>query len=244
MYATNIVRQNILLFDSKIERKGEGFMAESKVKGLWTRYMGTEVEEVSPVIAQPANKATPGVAAVQPLRPVAEHSEIENTLHYKMLEEAVLSKVSPFTSFLRTFKSFEGTISDSNQRLIVAVKALENVGGFTVAQINQAITMHLKDFDSAKKKFAASTSEQLAESVGALEKEYTEAIALIEQKKADITRIQEEITRMEARNTTLNANIAASKEKIEAGVKTFNSAAEYLDNMIKSYQQKLVSLPR
>ena len=218
-------------------------MAESTVKSLWTKYMGTESEEAPPV-AESVNTTKPGVIAVEPRRVVVENEQIESTPAYKMLCESVLSKVSPFTSLLKTDKSLESILTDSNQRLIAATKALESTGGYSFTQINQSITMHVGLLEAAKKKFEKDVAEQLAQSVGSLEKEHGNVTVSIDQWKAEIARMQGEIAQAETRQGTLGASIAAAKEKIESGAKTFNEAASHLENLIKSYQQKLGALPR
>lgn len=218
-------------------------MAESTVKSLWTKYMGTEAEETPPVM-QPTKVTAPGVAVAQLARVTEEQEQIESTPAYRMLHESVLSKVSPFTSLLKTDKSLESILPDSNQRLIAATKALESTGGYSFVQINQAIAMHVTLLESAKKKFEKDMSEQLAQSVGSLEKEHCEVASSIEQKRADVARLQNEIAQAEARQGTLDASIAAAKERIESGAKTFNSAVTHLDSIIKSYQQKLGNLPK
>ena len=217
---------------------------EAEVKGnvlggLWTKYMGKE--EV-PSVASAPKMEVKIAAAGAPSTVTVNAVQIENTPAYASLYEAVLSRVSPFTSLLKTYKSLESIIVDENQRFAAAVKALESTGGFSSDQINQAIVMHMGLLENAKKKFDKDMNEQLDGSVGSLEKEHASALVSIEQKQADIARLQNEITEAEARRNTLSATITTSKEKFASIAQTFSAAAESLGNTIRFYQQKLGKL--
>lgn len=142
-------------------------------------------------------------ATAEPMvQPRVVAATAENDPAYSALYGAVMDRDTGYARFLKAVKSLESVPMDSNTRYIAAREILKG-NGVGLDQVLHSINVHVGILDSKKAEFAETVKSQENSGVKAMELECSDIEKSMQASRAQIARLQADISEQEKRKTSL-----------------------------------------
>lgn len=194
-------------------------------------------------VADPNAPATPAVKPVTtggnpaPLQPAGSapllSTDPRESRSYIAIRTAVMSRITAYSSLIKASEKLVAIIPDPVQRLRAA-QATSNEGR-TVAQLADAVAIHLADIDNETLKFKAAIESRRESTISALRSKKANAENLInsgnqelERLNARIQELQQNVSRALNDAASVDSEIAAADSELNASISDFTFAANTL----------------
>ena len=206
-------------------------------KGLAGVFVDFKEDDDAPPTDAPRVANSDEVAAIPAVQTV---NVSEDDPAYIELSNAVLGRDTAYTRFLKRFNSLT-KVRDNDIRYQSALDVLSG-DGVSKDDVLRAITAHIGILEQEKRTFDGVQKEKTDDLVGALERERASNTQSINSKRAEIARLQAEISGLEKTNTNLQTQISEKKSKIDSAARAFNVAAQTVKKRLESDKTKFSTL--
>lgn len=228
----------------------------SKKKGLFDRIANTSVggiifssdepvesgaQNSPPSPTSSAFASTPfapsfGQSLTSPAAPMAT---VDPEIKTK-LEQVVASAPNQrsFLEFSRILTSLGQVLTEESQRYRAALVSA-NATGHTKTHVLQAISAILDALDTHSREFQAAAPQKIAELVGARQAELARIEENLKNKKAEMTRLQQEISQLEADRSVSAAAIDTERKRVEEKVSRFNGTFATMRRTYETEREKI-----
>lgn len=142
------------------------------------------------------------------------------------------------TEFVKTLTSLVSIIPDEQQRYRAALAAVA-ASGHSKAQILQAVGIILDALDTHLREFRTAAPQEINEKVGACQAELDRADEVLKVRKAEWTRLQDEISRLEADRGIKAAAIDVERRRVEGKVNRFETTFGVVRRGYQAEQDKI-----
>lgn len=201
---------------------------------------GMIFEEAAPTSDTSVGPLSPNSTS-QPRPAVQVAPSVYESQSYLILAEAVLSRDSAYTRFLKKVKALQNRIQNETDRFSAAL-AVAEADGIGKEEILKAIATHMVTLNNERTKFESALQQELDTQVGIRKRDSDNIDRSIGTHQQEIVRLQGEIAKLEGEKARLQAEIHSHESRIINTKREFEPALGAVESKIKADQAKLESI--
>ena len=188
----------------------------------------------SPAAAAPA----PATAAAVPSTRVATQSAGDPAIVDRLMT-AVNQSTSPgYPEFMRMLETLKEEESDDHKRYRLALRAV-SANGITPAKIQQSLADRLRILDRERGKFAGNLQDQLDSRIGNIKSQLDTLRKDIAAKQEAIARLQDDLSGMNAQESSLQTKIDSENERLASVRTSFEASCDTVRKSLEADQNTI-----
>jgi len=218
------------------------------MKGLLSKVGGFFVELDETSTAQIPAAVSPAQTSSTVAQSVSSPTNMINQDMLSALQKVISNRKTPYTALVESSERLRNIIPDDVTRLKAAFATISADGARSLADVTKALDVHVQDLSGEQIKFKQMSDQAIANNVGSIRSQAKNLTDSCLSRATQISNLEAQIHAMTQQNIddqaksadlTNQANVAESE--INAKVKQFGDAVEFIKNDLVNKKSQLAS---